>query len=98
MKQQDEIAALNRAQEKAEARVSSIHKQLTASESELSVLEEEMDEVWLNVFSGPRVSADSCCDKKTVYEGLRNCPCLLSSSRASTLRCSCPSRSSGFHV
>lgn len=53
MKQQDEIAALNRAQEKAEARVSSIHQQLTASESELGVLEGEMDEVWLNVFRGP---------------------------------------------
>lgn len=44
-KQQDEIAALTRAQEKAEARVSSIHHQLTASESELSVLEGEMAEV-----------------------------------------------------
>ncbi|CAM9709187.1 unnamed protein product [Hapterophycus canaliculatus] len=42
MKQQGEIAALNRAQEKAEARVSSIHHQLKASESELSVLEGEM--------------------------------------------------------
>ncbi|CAN0410489.1 unnamed protein product, partial [Scytosiphon promiscuus] len=41
-KQQGEIAALNRAQEKAEARVSSIHHQLKASESELSVLEGEM--------------------------------------------------------
>lgn len=47
MKQQGEIAALNRAQEKAEARVSSIHHQLTASESELSVLEGEMAEVCL---------------------------------------------------
>ena len=45
MKQQGEIAALNRAQEKAEARVSSIHHQLTASESELSVLEGEMAQV-----------------------------------------------------
>lgn len=45
VKQQGEIAALNRAQEKAEARVSSIHHQLTASESELSVLEGEMAEV-----------------------------------------------------
>lgn len=45
MKQQDEIAALNRAQEKAEARVSSIHHKLTASESELSTLEGEMAEV-----------------------------------------------------
>lgn len=44
-KQQGEIAALDRAQEKAEARVSSIHHQLTASESELSVLEGEMAEV-----------------------------------------------------
>eukprot|EP00752_Nemacystus_decipiens_P018599 g16677.t1 len=44
-KQQGEIAALNRAQEKAEARVSSIHHQLTASESELSVLEGEMAEI-----------------------------------------------------
>ena len=44
-KQQGEIAALNRAQEKAEARVSSIHHQLIASESELSVLEGEMAEV-----------------------------------------------------
>lgn len=43
-KQQDEIAALNRAQEKAEARVSSIHHQLSASEAELSVLEAEMTE------------------------------------------------------
>ncbi|CAN0444365.1 unnamed protein product, partial [Laminaria digitata] len=46
VKQQGEIAALNRAQEKAEARVSSIHHQLTASESELSVLEGEMAQVW----------------------------------------------------
>ncbi len=45
MKQQGEIAALNRAQEKAEARVSSIHHQLSASEAELSVLEGEMAEV-----------------------------------------------------
>ncbi|CAB1101509.1 unnamed protein product [Ectocarpus sp. CCAP 1310/34] len=45
VKQQGEIAALNRAQEKAEARVSSIHHQLTASESELSVLEREMAEL-----------------------------------------------------
>lgn len=45
VKQQGEIAALNRAQEKAEARVSSIHHQLTTSESELSVLEGEMAEV-----------------------------------------------------
>ncbi|CAM9159639.1 unnamed protein product [Ectocarpus fasciculatus] len=45
VKQQGEIAALNRAQEKAEARVSSIHHQLTASESELSVLEREMAEI-----------------------------------------------------
>lgn len=44
-KQQGEIAALNRAQEKAEARVSSIHHQLTTSEAELSVLEGEMSEV-----------------------------------------------------
>ncbi|CAN0307929.1 unnamed protein product, partial [Ectocarpus sp. 12 AP-2014] len=45
VKQQGEIAALNRAQEKAEARVSSIHHQLTTSESELSVLEREMAEI-----------------------------------------------------
>lgn len=45
VKQQGEIAALNRAQEKAEARVSSIHHQLSASEAELSVLEGEMAEV-----------------------------------------------------
>ncbi|CAM9277713.1 unnamed protein product, partial [Scytosiphon promiscuus] len=56
-KQQGEIAALNRAQEKAEARVSSIHHQLKASESELSVLEGEM--------AGVRtcVSLSSCSDR-----------------------------------
>ncbi|CAM9532239.1 unnamed protein product [Discosporangium mesarthrocarpum] len=44
-KQQGEIAALHRAQEKAEARVSSIHHQLKTSESELGVLEGELTKV-----------------------------------------------------
>lgn len=59
MKQQGEIAALNRAQEKAEARVSSIHHQLTASESELSVLEGEMAQVSTIAFFFQNLEAKS---------------------------------------
>ncbi|CAM9236976.1 unnamed protein product [Choristocarpus tenellus] len=44
-RQQGEIAALHRAQEKAEARISSIHHQLKMSESELGVLESELAQV-----------------------------------------------------
>lgn len=54
IKQQGEIAALNRAQEKAEARVSSIHHQLKASESELSVLEGEMAGVGIRRLIRPK--------------------------------------------
>lgn len=62
-KQQGEIAALDRAQEKAEARVSSIHHQLTTSEAELSVLEGEMSEVLTSpaALAAARLSTPSPC-------------------------------------
>ena len=44
-RQQEEIDALHRAQEKAEARVSHIHAELKESEKELSVLERELQEI-----------------------------------------------------
>jgi pimeloyl-ACP methyl ester carboxylesterase len=44
-KQQEEIDALHRAQERAEARVSHIHAELKDSEKELSVLERELQEI-----------------------------------------------------
>lgn len=69
-KQQGEIAALNRAQEKAEARVSSIHHQLTASESELSVLEGEMAEVRALVVSFPP-HLTTTANSKVKYRQLR---------------------------
>lgn len=44
-RQQEEIDALHRAQERAEARVSHIHAELTDSEQELLVLEKELQEI-----------------------------------------------------
>jgi DNA repair exonuclease SbcCD ATPase subunit len=44
-RQQEEIDALHRAQERAEARVSHIHAELSASEKELVVLERELQEI-----------------------------------------------------
>uniref|UniRef100_A0A7S3MBB9 SAM domain-containing protein n=1 Tax=Spumella elongata TaxID=89044 RepID=A0A7S3MBB9_9STRA len=44
-RQQEEIDALHRAQERAEARVSHIHAELTESEKELLVLERELQEI-----------------------------------------------------
>lgn len=81
MKQQGEIAALNRAQEKAEARVSSIHHQLTASESELSVLEGEMAEVGQLFLCFRRVYWTKCLTVKNcrTYEVCR-CTHMLSGS------------------
>ena len=44
-RQQEEIDALHRSQEKAESRVSHIHAELRESEKELSVLERELQEI-----------------------------------------------------
>lgn len=44
-RQQEEIDALHRAQERAEARVSHIHAELTESEKELVILERELQEI-----------------------------------------------------
>lgn len=44
-RQQEEIDALHRAQERAEARVSHIHAELTEAEKELVVLERELQEI-----------------------------------------------------
>ena len=44
-RQEEEIDAPYRAQEKAEARVSHIHSELKESESELLVLEKELQEI-----------------------------------------------------
>jgi DNA repair exonuclease SbcCD ATPase subunit len=44
-RQQEEIDALHRAQERAEARVSHIHEELKDSEKELGVLERELQEI-----------------------------------------------------
>lgn len=73
MKQQGEIAALNRAQEKAEARVSSIHHQLTTSESELSVLEGEMAEV-CTIQPTIAFLGFPCNDEITTYSMLMTTP------------------------